>query len=144
VVGGRPIHPAVGRFLQPAVEVPAADDDRDVDALAADPGDLFRERARDAGIDPVVARAHEGFAGEFEEYAPERRSAHPASEKRWNSSTSAPASASTLPTDIEPSWIHGWSERAPPRSAKNRLFSMPSTIFSRACSGLDCTSSELR
>jgi hypothetical protein len=28
---------------------------------------------------------------------------HPASEKRWNSSTSAPASASTLPTASEPS-----------------------------------------
>src|SRR5207248_7338820 len=105
---------------------------------------LLRERLRDPGIDPVVTLAHERLAGELEQNPLERGFAHPASEKRWNSSTSAPASASTLPTVAEPSWIHGWSVRTPPRSAKNRLFSMPSTIFSLACSGFDCTSSELR
>ena len=33
VVGGRAVHPALGRRGHAAVEVPAADDDRDVDAL---------------------------------------------------------------------------------------------------------------
>ena len=40
VVGGRAVHPALGRGGEAAVEVAAADDDRDVDAVAADAGDL--------------------------------------------------------------------------------------------------------
>src|SRR5262249_9032497 len=156
VVGGRAVHAALGCGGQTAVEVSAADHDCDFDALGADARDLLRECPRHAGIDAVLPLAHERLARELEQDAAEggrcrppsglglglRR--HPAREKRWNSSTSAPASASTLPTVCERSWIHGWSVSPPPRSAKKRLSSIPVTIFSRACSGFDCTSSELR
>ena len=43
------------------------------------------------------------------------------------------------------SWIHGCSSSTPPGYApKKRLFSIPSTIFSRACSGLPSSSSRRR
>ena len=65
---------------------------------------------------------------------------HALSSKRSNSSTSAPSSASAWPTFLDESWIHSWSVST--FAPKNRLFSMPSTILSRACSGFDCTSSD--
>src|SRR5581483_3531197 len=107
-------------------------------------------------LDAVLAIAHERLARQLEQDAAEggratgsaelglRLKRHPASEKRWNSSTSPPASARTLPTVSEPSWFHSLSASTPLRSAKKRLSSIPVTIFSRACSGFDCTSSELR
>ena len=61
---------------------------------------------------------------------------------RTNLATLAPESASAWPTVFDGSWIHACSTRVPPgTAAKKRLFSMPSTIFSRAASGFDCTSS---
>jgi len=55
------------------------------------------------------------------------------------------AAASALPTEVDWSWIQAWSTRTPPGdAAKKRLPSMPSTIFSRAPSGFESTSSELR
>src|SRR5439155_7633830 len=98
------------------------------------------------------ARAQERRAGELEQDPLERRrfdarsgllrlgNAHPPSAKRSNSSTSTPWSASACPTVLVVSWIQGCSVST--WAAKKRLFSIPSTIFSRACSGFESTSSE--
>src|SRR5258706_550237 len=154
VVGRGALH-ALGRGGEPAVEVPGADDDGDVDARRAHDRDLGGEALHHSDVDAVVALAHQRLAGELQHHAPKAgvaglrhvdrllgSNAHrrqPASAKRWNSSTSAPASSSTFPTVLLPSWTQSWS--ASTFAPKKRLPSMPSTIFSRACSGLDNTSS---
>ncbi len=158
VVGGRPVHP-LGRGAHAAVEVPAADDDGDLRARRLDGKHLARDRRDGARVDAVLAVAHQALARELEEGPPERgsdprgrlrellgpRAHEPATETRANAATLAPASSSALPTVFEASWIHACSSRTPPgAAAKKRLASMPSTIFSRACSGFDSSSSELR
>src|SRR5579862_1427819 len=153
VVGGRALHP-LRRRREAAVEVAAADDDRHTDAALVHRRDLACQVADDRRVDAVVPRPHQGLARELQEDAGEaggasptlieRRFAsnsHPATENRWKSTTSAPDSLSAWPTVFEESWIHSWSTST--FAPKKRLLSIPSTIFSRACSGFDCTSSEL-
>src|SRR5262249_49722362 len=152
VVRGRTVHP-LGRRGHPAVDVPAADDDRDLNAARLDASDLGGEVVDRLLVEPVVSGAHQRLAGQLQQDAtadgrtrlPGLRGglfgldAHP-SWKRSNSRTSAPSSARAWPTLLPVSWIQVWS--ASTRSAKKRLFSIPSTIFSRACSGFESTSSE--
>jgi hypothetical protein len=70
VVGRRTLHP-LRRCCEAAVEVPGADDDRDVDARRADDRDLVRERLDHVRVDAVVAPTHERLARELEEDSPE-------------------------------------------------------------------------
>ena len=73
VVGGRAVHP-LRRGLQAAVEVPAADDDRQLGAVdAARRRPRGRSRAPSCGSTPVLAVAHQALARELEQDAPERR-----------------------------------------------------------------------
>src|SRR5437588_8584731 len=152
VVGRRPLH-SLRRRRKAAVEVAPADDDRDFDAVGMHIRDLAGELSDDADVDAVLAVAHQRLSRQLQQNALEAGllggarllasgGAHlPDSANSSNSSTSAPASCSAWPTDFEESWIHSWSTST--LAPKKRLFSMPSTIFSRACSGFDCTSSEL-
>ena len=161
VVGRRAVH-ALGRGGHAAVEVPAADDDRDLGARLLDRRCTSRAIALDRPrVDAVLAVAHQALARELEQRAVEAGAAslvgplrellgpgahEPATETRANAGdASRRPRRAPAPTVFDASWIHAWSSRAPPgEAAKKRLASMPSTIFSRACSGFDCTSSELR
>ena len=120
VVGGRAIHP-LRRDGHAAVEVAAADDDRELRSGAADGNDLARDRQHDAGIDAVVAGAHERLARQLQQRPMEgrrgclrwplcclfRSDAHaPATVTNVNDVTVAPASASAWPTVFDASWIH--------------------------------------
>ena len=121
-------------------------------APPCDRGDRLR-------VDAVLAIAHQALAREPRAPCERRegpwwegratsswsRAHEPATDTRANDVTCAPASSSAAATVFEASWIHACSRRVPPGdAAKKRLPSMPSTIFSRACSGLEATSSELR
>src|SRR4051794_4711941 len=139
VIGGRALHSLGGR-RHAAVEVAAADHDRDLAALLAYVAELAREGADDRHVDAVVAHSHECFAGELQQHPAEAGFGHPETLRRSNSTTSAPASFSACATVLDESCTQSWSTST--FAAKKRLFSIPSTIFSRACSGFDCTSSE--
>src|SRR4029079_3601857 len=132
------------------------DDDRDLGSGRLHCQHLTRKRGHGVRVDAIVAVAHQALARELEECPAERGSGpggplhqllglcghDPATETRANAVTLAPASSSALPTVVEASWIHACSSRTPPgAAAKKRLASMPSTIFSRACSCLDGSSS---
>ena len=68
VVGGRPVHAARAR-RDATKDVAAADDDGGLDTHALDFGDVLGDLGGDGRIDAVVLRAHERFAGEFQEDA---------------------------------------------------------------------------
>ena len=140
----------------PAVEVPRADDDRELDARAryhAD--DLPRERLDRRASMPnssgPISASPESFSSTRRNGAPAARAAagdllrlaavSPASEIRSNSTTSAlvlERLRHRLRRVVDPRLLgeHLGREEA--------LVDHPSTIFSRACSGFDWTSSELR
>src|SRR6266550_3930264 len=153
VVGGRPLH-AFRRGRHAAVEVAAAADDRNPDAARVHRRDFSGEPADDRNVDAVLARPHQRLSRKLQHDPAEdgvavgrgsnRRllgsNAHAESAKTSNSSTSAPPSFKACPTVFEESWIHSWSTST--FAPKKRLLSIPSTIFSRACSGFDWTSSE--
>src|SRR5207302_4830525 len=154
VVRGRPVH-ALRGGSHAAVDVPGADHERGLDAGGLHRDDLFGDGVNRLAVHAVLAGAHQRFARELEQDAPEHRTQlgrgrgrfvgldvhYALSSNRSNSSTSAPSSSSASPTFFEESWIHSWSSST--LAPKKRLFSMPSTILSRACSGFDCTSSVL-
>ena len=91
-------------------------------------------RLRSAALLLAAAAVTAGCSGSSD------AAAEPADSTPDTTTTSAPASDSAWPTVFAESWIQGWS--ASTWAAKKRLLSMPSTIFSRAGSGFDCTSSE--
>src|SRR5207248_203406 len=146
---------ALGSCGHTAVDVSGPDHDRRLDPRGVYVDDLLRNRIDRRAVDAVVTGTHQRLAGQLQQDATKDRARvsrccdhlfglnghQPVSSKRSNSSTSAPSSARAWPTFFEESWIHSWSLRT--SAPKNRLFSIPSTIFSRACSGFDCTSSEL-
>jgi hypothetical protein len=68
VVAGGAVH-ALSRRRQTSIDVPAADDDRDLDTAALDMRDLGRNRLDALGIDPVVAISHQGLAREFQQHS---------------------------------------------------------------------------
>src|SRR5919202_1495954 len=71
VIGRRPVHAGRGA-LQAAVDVPGADDDRDLDAALAHEGDLGGDRADALGIGAVLEVAHERLARQLEQDPPPR------------------------------------------------------------------------
>ena len=72
VVGGRPVH-ALGGCRHPAVDVPGADDDRELGAGLVNCEHLLPDRVDGRGVDPVLAAPEQRFAGELQEGAPEAR-----------------------------------------------------------------------
>ena len=70
IVGGRTVHP-LGCGLHAAVEVSAADDDRELRAGAPHRDDLACDRDHGVGIDPVLAVSHQRLARELEQHAAE-------------------------------------------------------------------------
>ena len=66
VVPLRAVHSRT-RTFETAKDVPAADDDRRLDAHALDFSHILGNLGRDDRIDPVGLLAHEGFAGNFQE-----------------------------------------------------------------------------
>ena len=68
VVGGGAVH-AARAGGDAAEDVAAADDDGGLDAHALDLGDVLGDLRGDGRVDAVGLRAHQGFAGEFEEDA---------------------------------------------------------------------------
>ena len=73
VVAGRAVHP-LGRGGDAAVDVAAADHERDLEAGRADVDELPRERVDGARVEPELPGAHQRLAGELEHDAGERRS----------------------------------------------------------------------
>src|SRR5205823_6785117 len=123
VVGGGAVH-ALGRRLDAAVDVPGTYDDRELDPGLPDLLDLVGDGRDPLRIEPVLALAHQRFAGELQEDTVKgRRLAfgrllvrdrlrHSARAKRTNSSTSAPSSERACATVFEVSWIHCCSASA--------------------------------
>jgi hypothetical protein len=66
VVAGRAVHP-LRRRLEATEDVPAADDDADLDAARAHVRDLFRDERAHVRIDAVRTAAEEGLAGQLEQ-----------------------------------------------------------------------------
>ena len=154
VVGGRAVHP-LGRRGHAAVDVPAADDDRDLDARRLDLDDLLGDARRSSlgsmpySRSPISASPESlsrtrrnglprpacgrGFLLGSTAVIPRARSARTRAPRR--PPPRAPGRRSCRVVDPR---LLGRARSA----AKKRLLSMPSTIFSRACSGFDWTSSE--
>ena len=72
VVGGRPVH-ARGGTLHAADDVPAADDDRQLDACPVNLGELVRERVDLLLVDAEVLAPGQRLAGQLEQDAVELR-----------------------------------------------------------------------
>ena len=100
---------ALGRGGHAAVDVPGADDDRELRSRLVDRHDLLRDRDDRLRVDSVLAPSEERLARQLQEGAMElgaargprllrdllRARAHePATEMRTNRTTDAPASAS--------------------------------------------------
>ena len=68
VVAGRAVH-APCAAAQSAVDVAAADDDRDLDAAPVDGGDLAGDRLHARGIGAVLELAHQRLARELQQHA---------------------------------------------------------------------------
>src|SRR5581483_105980 len=115
-----------------------------------------RERVDRRRVEPEFRAAHQRLAGQLQQDAAERPrdrpllrvdrlgDGHPAaypSAYQVYSTSSRPPCSSAFPTVSEVSWIQACS--ASTDSAKKRLLSMPSTIFSRTFSGFESTSSVL-
>jgi hypothetical protein len=66
VVGAGAVHARGGR-AQPAKDVAAADDHRDLDPEVHEVLDLPGDRAQHLGVDAVALRALQGLAGQFQE-----------------------------------------------------------------------------
>ena len=82
VVAGRAVH-ALGRRRHAAVDVAAADHERDLEPARAHVDELARERRRrSCASRPYSRRAHQGLAGELQQDALERRTAGCASADR--------------------------------------------------------------
>src|SRR5207247_2105542 len=152
-LAGRPPNP-LRRGRHATVEVAAAHDDCNPHATRVHRRDFSGEPADDRDVDAVLARPHQRLSRKLQHDAAEDGTAvgggsnrrllgsncHAESAKTSNSSTSVPPSFKACPTAFEESWIHSWSTST--FAPKKRLLSIPSTIFSRACSGFDWTSSE--
>ena len=151
VVGRGAVH-ALGRGGHAAVDVPAADDDRELRPALVDRDDLLRDGDDRLRVDPVLAPAEERLARQLQE----TRGGTGAASARGRCATSSRAGtlrardgdaheprdrragvgerlADRLRRLVDPRLL---DERAAGVAAKKRLSSMPSTIFSRAGSGL--------
>ena len=72
VVGGGTIH-SVGGRRHAAVEVPAADHDRELGAAAPNLDDLAGDRRHRLRVDTVLTVAHQALTRELQQHAAERR-----------------------------------------------------------------------
>src|SRR5581483_9744169 len=75
VVAGRAVHPLRGR-LEAAVEVAAADHERDLEPERMDVDELARERVHRRRVEPELARPHQRLSGKLEQDAREGYGAH--------------------------------------------------------------------
>src|SRR3954466_6478582 len=144
VVGGRAVHP-LGRARDAAVDVPRAEDNRDLDPAVVDALDLLGDLAQALEVGAVLEVAHERLAGQLEQDAPEdggRPVGHSptANRVKRRMTTFSPVLAERSPriwsivrdscfSSLTCFWL-----RSPPSSS--HFFTRPSTIFGRMFSGL--------
>src|SRR5581483_10238245 len=131
----------------PAVDVAPADHERELDPARLHGHELHRERVDGRRVEPELGRPHQRLAGQLQQDPPERGLGraprlgdrrHQPSEYQTKSTSSSPPCSSAFATVRLSSWIHACSPSTD--SAKKRLLSIPSTIFSRISAGLEVTS----
>src|SRR6185295_274418 len=142
VVAGGAVH-AGRRPLEAAVDVPAADHDRDLHAAVGDELHLSGDCGDPLRVRPVREVPHEGLPRELEQDAPEGGFGHsPPTWKRANlrittfSPVFAASSVRSSPIVFDSclsSFTCLWSSRT---TSSSHLFRRPSTIFSWTFSGL--------